>query len=321
MSSRSAPRLSASFVAIVVAGSRRGPRAHCFRIGRDPGVDYSPRTTARAPASIQTAPRPCLRRGCGRAPRSTAASGRSRSSTGPTSTSPRKNHSIYAIEASTGAIPLASAPRHPEYRAQNWNAATLNRRSTITEHTRDSPRDQHDLRRHRQRDRRRHPSLARRTRHEHRCYAPDFPIAVDRPLPAGGDAAHQLQRACLALDGNEIVIGYGDGRRAAGTDLGLASGGAQERRSARPTTSRSKRRAGITAARSGASGMRPQSTRVETSTPQQGMATRAEHSTHSESVLRLELQPYASSNTGRPRNGSNSMNTTATSASATRWPT
>ncbi|MGD0454359.1 MAG: Ig-like domain repeat protein [Solirubrobacteraceae bacterium] len=38
---------------------------------------------------------------------------------------------------------------------------------------------------------------------------PGFPIDVDPPFPSGGSAAEQLQRAALALDGNEVVIGYG----------------------------------------------------------------------------------------------------------------
>lgn len=38
---------------------------------------------------------------------------------------------------------------------------------------------------------------------------PNFPIEVDPTYPAGGSARNQLQRAGLALDGNEIVIGYG----------------------------------------------------------------------------------------------------------------
>jgi hypothetical protein len=38
---------------------------------------------------------------------------------------------------------------------------------------------------------------------------PGFPIDVDPPFPSGGSAAEQLQRPALALDGNEVVIGYG----------------------------------------------------------------------------------------------------------------
>lgn len=37
----------------------------------------------------------------------------------------------------------------------------------------------------------------------------NFPVAVDPKYPAGGSARNQLQRAALALDGNEIVVGYG----------------------------------------------------------------------------------------------------------------
>lgn len=37
----------------------------------------------------------------------------------------------------------------------------------------------------------------------------NFPIEVDPAYPSGGSARNQLQRAALALDGNEIVIGYG----------------------------------------------------------------------------------------------------------------
>jgi hypothetical protein len=36
-----------------------------------------------------------------------------------------------------------------------------------------------------------------------------FPIDVDPTFPSGGSAAQQLQRPALALDGNEVVIGYG----------------------------------------------------------------------------------------------------------------
>ncbi len=49
---------------------------------------------------------------------------------------------------------------------------------------------------------------------------PNFPLAVDPPFPAGGNAAHQLQRAGLALDGNEIVIGYGGNDGDCGTYWG-----------------------------------------------------------------------------------------------------
>jgi len=40
---------------------------------------------------------------------------------------------------------------------------------------------------------------------------PGFPIRADPPFPegGGGSAAQQLQRTALALDGNEVVIGYG----------------------------------------------------------------------------------------------------------------
>jgi outer membrane protein assembly factor BamB len=37
----------------------------------------------------------------------------------------------------------------------------------------------------------------------------NFPREVDPPYPAGGEAREQLQRAALALDGNELVIGFG----------------------------------------------------------------------------------------------------------------
>jgi outer membrane protein assembly factor BamB len=36
-----------------------------------------------------------------------------------------------------------------------------------------------------------------------------FPIPVDPPFPSGGSPLNQLQRAALALDGNEVVVGYG----------------------------------------------------------------------------------------------------------------
>lgn len=36
-----------------------------------------------------------------------------------------------------------------------------------------------------------------------------FPVGADPTYPAGGSARYQLQRAALALDGSEIVIGYG----------------------------------------------------------------------------------------------------------------
>lgn len=36
-----------------------------------------------------------------------------------------------------------------------------------------------------------------------------FPINVDPSFPAGGKAANQLQRPGLALDGNQVIIGYG----------------------------------------------------------------------------------------------------------------
>ena len=49
---------------------------------------------------------------------------------------------------------------------------------------------------------------------------PNFPVAVDPPFPAGGNAAHQLQRAGLALDGNEIVVGYGGNDGDCGTYWG-----------------------------------------------------------------------------------------------------
>jgi outer membrane protein assembly factor BamB len=37
----------------------------------------------------------------------------------------------------------------------------------------------------------------------------NFPREADPPYPAGGAARNQLQRAALALDGSEVVIGYG----------------------------------------------------------------------------------------------------------------
>ena len=49
---------------------------------------------------------------------------------------------------------------------------------------------------------------------------PNFPLAVDPPFPAGGDAAHQLQRAGLALDNGEVVIGYGGNDGDCGTYWG-----------------------------------------------------------------------------------------------------
>ena len=50
---------------------------------------------------------------------------------------------------------------------------------------------------------------------------PGFPIDVDPPFPAGGGSAQQqLQRAALALDGNEIVIGYGGNDGDCGTYWG-----------------------------------------------------------------------------------------------------
>lgn len=39
--------------------------------------------------------------------------------------------------------------------------------------------------------------------------APGFPIVVDPPYPSGGSAVNQLQRPGLALDGGRILIGYG----------------------------------------------------------------------------------------------------------------
>jgi polyvinyl alcohol dehydrogenase (cytochrome) len=38
---------------------------------------------------------------------------------------------------------------------------------------------------------------------------PGFPIAVDAPLPTGGNPVNQLQRPGLALDAGRILIGYG----------------------------------------------------------------------------------------------------------------
>ena len=49
---------------------------------------------------------------------------------------------------------------------------------------------------------------------------PGFPLAVDPPFPAGGDAAHQLQRAGLAFDNGEVVIGYGGNDGDCGTYWG-----------------------------------------------------------------------------------------------------
>jgi hypothetical protein len=50
---------------------------------------------------------------------------------------------------------------------------------------------------------------------------PHFPMPADPvPYPSGGDAAHQLQRASLALDGNEVVIGYGGNEGDCGTYWG-----------------------------------------------------------------------------------------------------
>jgi outer membrane protein assembly factor BamB len=47
-----------------------------------------------------------------------------------------------------------------------------------------------------------------------------FPIEVDPPYPAGGSARQQLQRPALALDGNEVVIGYGGNNGDCGTYWG-----------------------------------------------------------------------------------------------------
>jgi outer membrane protein assembly factor BamB len=49
---------------------------------------------------------------------------------------------------------------------------------------------------------------------------PNFPLLVDPPFPAGGDAAHQLQRAGLALDNGEVVMGYGGNDGDCGTYWG-----------------------------------------------------------------------------------------------------
>ena len=53
---------------------------------------------------------------------------------------------------------------------------------------------------------------------------PGFPIDVDPPLPSGGSAAQQLQRAALALDGNRVVIGYGGNDGDCGTYWGWLVG-------------------------------------------------------------------------------------------------
>jgi outer membrane protein assembly factor BamB len=47
-----------------------------------------------------------------------------------------------------------------------------------------------------------------------------FPIEVDPPYPTGGSARQQLQRPALALDGNEVVIGYGGNNGDCGTYWG-----------------------------------------------------------------------------------------------------
>jgi outer membrane protein assembly factor BamB len=49
---------------------------------------------------------------------------------------------------------------------------------------------------------------------------PRFPLEVDPPFPIGGDAAHQLQRAGLALAGGQVVIGYGGNDGDCGTYWG-----------------------------------------------------------------------------------------------------
>ncbi len=51
-----------------------------------------------------------------------------------------------------------------------------------------------------------------------------FPIDVDPPFPSGGSAAQQLQRPALALDGNEVVIGYGGNDGDCGTYWGWLVG-------------------------------------------------------------------------------------------------
>ena len=49
---------------------------------------------------------------------------------------------------------------------------------------------------------------------------PGFPVLIDPPLPAGANAAHQLQRAGLALDDGEVVAGYGGNDGDCGTYWG-----------------------------------------------------------------------------------------------------
>jgi outer membrane protein assembly factor BamB len=51
-----------------------------------------------------------------------------------------------------------------------------------------------------------------------------FPRPVDPPFPTGGNAAHQLQRAGLALDGSEVLIGYGGNDGDCGTYWGWLVG-------------------------------------------------------------------------------------------------
>jgi outer membrane protein assembly factor BamB len=53
---------------------------------------------------------------------------------------------------------------------------------------------------------------------------PNFPREVDPPFPAGGSALQQLQRTGLALDGGEIVIGYGGNDGDCGTYWGWLVG-------------------------------------------------------------------------------------------------
>ncbi len=55
---------------------------------------------------------------------------------------------------------------------------------------------------------------------------PGFPRDVDPPFPSGshGSPAQQLQRAALALDGNEVVIGYGGNDGDCGTYWGWLVG-------------------------------------------------------------------------------------------------
>jgi outer membrane protein assembly factor BamB len=52
----------------------------------------------------------------------------------------------------------------------------------------------------------------------------NFPREVDPPFPAGGEPRNQLQRAGLALDGGEVVIGYGGNDGDCGTYWGWLVG-------------------------------------------------------------------------------------------------